>query len=324
MALYEGLRSPQRLDEPAEPRWRRLQARTRAQAPTAPFLDRLLGDGSTQVLGRAVGTALAATRRRSTADSAGNAAPRRPSAEPYRARHMQAVGAGEGPLPRGRKGVIRGLALAGGLAWAAFMLKPWQHRGDLHIDVAALFQAPDPAVQAEEASAKASAKRQSDAADAAHLAALPLIAGGGKPLALWQDGRGRWYSVDAEGLLSPGSPPGTRASLGLVQVRDVAAGSEAHGQGRRLRLDLPDGMLKGLLPLLPAVASEAQALLLGDAQQPVILTYGGARCLLSREGWQQQEERLAMVLADLAAKHRRALEIDLRYEDSAVVKPAGR
>lgn len=319
MALYEGLRAPRDRDEAPAPRWRSLQARTQGGRSQATLLDRLLGEGSSHTLGRAVGTALAAARRPA------QAAPRRATPmEDYRTRHMQAVGAGEEALPRGRKGVIRGLALALGLAWVAFLLKPWQHRGELHLDVAALFRSPAPAVAAQEAAEKAVEKRQSDAADAAHLAELPLIAGGGRPLGLWQDGRGRWFTVDDDGLLSPGSAPGTRASLGLVQLRDVSAASEAHGQGRRLRLTLPDGMLKDLLPLLPAVSSEAQSISLSDVAEPVILTHDGTRCLLSRQGWAQQQERLAMVLADLAAKKRRAAQIDLRYEDSAVVRPAGR
>jgi hypothetical protein len=328
MALYQGLhRQSEDAPRPAwkptvsppAPRreWQALRHEAHGELSDAPMLDRLLGQGASHTLGKAVGTAIARARApKATAPEA--PAPAR-EAVVYRPR-FQAVGAGEAPLARGRKGVIRGFLLVSGLLAAAVALKPWQRLGALHVDVAALFSTPDP-----EAQAKADAlKHQQDAAEAAHLASLPMVASTGKALGLWQDGQGRWFTVDSDGLLAPGSAPGTRSSLGLVQLRGLAAHSEPHGQGRRLRLDLPEGLLKEILPLKPAVASEAQALLLSEAGEPVILTHDGARCLLSREHWEAQQERLALVLADLAARRRRASLIDLRYEDSAVVRPAGR
>jgi hypothetical protein len=284
-------------------------------------LDRFLGQGSAQTLGRAVGGALAAARRPAAAAPKPDLLRR---AQPgFRARHLQAVGAGEGAHGRGRKGVIRGLLLLLGLAWAAFMLKPWQAAGELRVDLAALFKRP-PAASAPQASSAGKAQAQRDQAEAAHLEGLPIIPGRGEALALWQGPSGRWYRVDAHGLLSPGEAPGQRGSLGLVQLRGIQAASEPHGQGRRLRLRLPSGLLKELLPLKAGVSSEAQALLLDDPAEPVILTHDGARSLLSRQGWERQQERLALVLADLAARKRRAELIDLRYDDSAVVRPAGR
>jgi hypothetical protein len=343
MALYQGLREDHRggsaerplprRDNGAVQAWRSAPRPEAAPAPVwtahkhethgdlsdAPFLDRLLGQGASHTLGRAVGTAIA--RARAPKAKAAYAPAPRPALlreVPVHRQRFQAVGAGEAPLPRGRKGVIRGLLLVLGLLAAASTLKPWQRLGALQVDVAALFSTPDPQAEAK----RAALQRQQDAAEAARLAALPLEAGTGEALGLWQDGRGRWYRVDGDGLLAPGEAPGARSSLGLVQLRGLAAHSEPHGSARRLRLDLPEGLLKELLPLSPAVASEAQALLLNGAEEPVILTHDGARCLLSREGWEQQQERLALVLADLAARRRRAGLIDLRYDDSAVVRPA--
>lgn len=319
MALYQGLQQ-HRDDEAPAPRWRELQASTRNEAQ-GNFLDRLLGEGSTQVLGRAVGTAIGSLRRGATkAEAARPALLQSRRAPLMQSKRMEAVGSGEAPLPRGRKGVIRGFLMVLGLLWAVAMLKPWQRAGELNMDLAALFSAPDPAADAK----RALEKRRRESLEAARLAALPLIPASGEPLGLWQDGRGQWYSVDANGGLAPGEAPGRRASLGLVQLRGVAALSEPKGQGRSLRLDLPEGLLKDLLPLQPGVASEAQALLLSDKGEPVILTHDGARCLLSLEGWEKQQARLALVLADLAARRRRASLIDLRYDDSAVVRPAGR
>jgi hypothetical protein len=341
MALYQGLhRQPDDAPRPrawqAKPKpgfsgagwkapvtaprreWRALRHEAHGELSDAPMLDRLLGQGASHTLGRAVGTAIARARAPRGEAAPALEAPRREV--PVHRQRFQAVGAGEAPLPRGRKGVIRGALLLFGVAAAVLALKPWQRLGALHVDVAALFSAPDP-----EAQAKAEAlKHQQDAADATRLAALPLEPGTGKALGLWQDARGAWFTVDGEGLLAPGDAPGAKASLGLVPLRGLAAHSEPHGQGRRLRLDLPDGLLKELLPLRPGVASEAQALLLSEAGEPVVLTHDGARCLLSRDRWEAQQDRLALVLADLAARKRRAGLIDLRYEDSAVVRPIGR
>jgi len=72
------------------------------------------------------------------------------------------------------------------------------------------------------------------------------------------------------------------------------------------------------------VASEVRAVDLSDPADPVLLTHEGVRCLLGGEAWPQREKRLALVLADLAARKRRAGLIDLRYDDTAVVRPAGR
>ncbi|HXC62841.1 MAG TPA: hypothetical protein VNZ67_00720, partial [bacterium] len=59
---------------------------------------------------------------------------------------------------------------------------------------------------------------------------------------------------------------------------------------------------------------------LSDPLQPVLLTHDGTRCLLGDAQWKEREQHLAMVLADLAARRRRAASIDLSYDDTAVVR----
>ena len=329
MALYEGLKSGQ-IQRPEAPRparratapagpgaWRVAEARAGAarSEAAAPWLDRWMGRGASQTVGRAAGGVLASWWRRG-----GEALPPAPVArEAMSIRRMQAVGAGEGPVPHGRKGLIRGLALVLALGWTVLLIRPWQRVGALKVDVSALFTRADAAEQAQQAAEK---RRQEDAlalAQTQRLAALPLLPGTGKPLALWQDGAGHWYKVDGDGVLAPVASPNTRDCLGLPELRGLAARSQEHGAGRQLLLDLP----AGLLPLDPAVRSEARAVLLEDPTQPVLLTYDGTRCLLGSHQWPQRQRRLAMVLADLAARKRRAASVDLRFEDTAVVRSVG-
>jgi hypothetical protein len=336
VALYEGLKRGLDPEPPPRPRreayappaqaqaWRRVEARVAEQdEPRAPWMDRLLGSGSTHTLGKAAGQALAGLRSRRDGAPAREARPR----ETWKPQRMQAVGAGESPVPHGRKGVIRGFLVAGGLAWAVLALRPWQRAGELKVDVSALFNRPaaaagaagqakdpqDTGAEAEQAAGAAAAQAQ---AEARRLAALPLVAGTGRPLALWQDGSGRWYKVDADGVLAPTASAWAKDCLGLPELRGLAARSEAHGEGRRLKVELP----AGLLPLDGAVASETRAVVLSDPLQPVLLTHDGTRCLLGDGPWKEREAHLAMVLADLAARRRRAASIDLSYDDTAVVR----
>jgi hypothetical protein len=336
VALYEGLKRGLDPEPAPQPRrtayappaqaqaWRTVEARVRDRdEPRAPWMDRLLGSGSTHTLGKAAGQALAGWRSRQE-EAPRAAAPR----EAWKPQRMQAVGAGESPVPHGRKGMIRGLMLAGGLAWAVLALRPWQRAEGLRMDVSALFDRPGAAAGApaqaagglDAKAAEAAGDRSAAAADAqaaAHkLAALPVVAGTGQPLALWQDGSGRWYKVDSGGVLAPTAGAWGRDCLGLPELRGLAARSEAHGEGRRLKVDLPSG----LLPLDQAVASETRAVILSDPLQPVLLTHDGTRCLLGEGPWTEREQHLAMVLADLAARRRRAASIDLSYDDTAVVR----
>ena len=106
MALYEGLNSADAAPAPVVQRWTSVHARTsrREAEPATSFLDRLLGQGSSHTLGRAVGTTLARVRRPAAVESP---AVSRPPRVAWQTQRMQAVGAGEGALPRGRKGLGR-------------------------------------------------------------------------------------------------------------------------------------------------------------------------------------------------------------------------
>ena len=113
-------------------------------------------------------------------------------------------------------------------------------------------------------------------------------------------------------------------NLGLPEIRGLAAHSEAWRGSRRTVLDIAPDRLGALLPLDPAVSSEVRALSLENPAQPALLTHDGARCLLDAKDWNLAQKRLGMVLADLAARRRRASLIDLRYDGTAVVRPLGR
>jgi hypothetical protein len=226
------------------------------------------------------------------------------------------------------------------LGWGLLRWQPWKH-SSLAVarpsapatagvgaswtqDLASLFRPSDEAERAKLEAQEALEAHKKDAQEAAHLATLPVDPAGGTALALWQDGSGRWWQVNGKAELRPSVGPAAKDSLGLPELRGVSAGAEEHGQGKRLTLRLPAGLLKELLPLEPSVASEVRALLLDDPAQPALLTHDGTRCLLDASDWQRRQRRLGLVLADLAAKKRRASLIDLRYEDTAVVRPAGR
>jgi len=255
---------------------------------------------------------------------------------------MEAVGSAPSAEPRGKKGLGRAILALGLLGFGLMRLHPWTAKkaeapilrrsvgseasaeGGWAKDLASLFHSSTDAEKAREEAEKARAERLAQQKEMARLAALPVVPAGGEALALWQDGAGRWWQVNGKAELSPSGGPGAKDGLGLPELRGVAAMAEEHGGGRRLSLQVPSGLLKDLLPLEPSVASEVRALLLDDPAHPALMTHDGTRCLLDSADWSRRQRRLGLVLADLAAKKRRASLIDLRYEDTAVVRPAGR
>jgi len=327
MALYEGLnRGPAQAGEPSD--FRTLRARMAKEGPAAPMLDRIMGAGAGHTLARSVGTALGGAARQWRAAQSGAVRPgarREPPAKAWSKPRMQAVGSGESHLPSGRKGLGRVLIIAAGLAWAVAALRPWQRSGALRAEMSALLRLPE-AGQSDGAvdGSRAAAQTAQTARDAAALDALPLQPATGKPMGLWQDGAGRWWKADASGALAPCPDPNSSEYLGLPEIRGVAARPEAYRGGRRLLLDLPSGRLGDLLPLDPSVSSEVRALVLDDPAQPVLVTLDGVRCLLGGGDWAERQKRLALVLADLAARRRRVAQVDLRYDGTAVVRPLGR
>ena len=340
MALYEGLKSspekpPERPQPPRTPQsareWTALRHEVRASNSQPGFLDKMLGQGSQAKL-----QSTFASQRRPAA------APKAPS---WTKAKLEAVGSAPGAVPAGKKGVGRALLAVVALGFGLMRLHPWSHgQGEAALlrrpqpaaaeapgadsgwskDFASLFHASSEAEKAHEEAQKALAERVKDQQESARVAALPVDAAGGAALALWQDGTGRWWQVNAKAELRPCSGPGAKDSLGLPELRGVGAEAEEHAGGKRLSLKLPRGLLKDLLPLEPSVASEVRAIQLDDPTQPALLTHDGTRCLLDASDWERRQRRLGLVLADLAAKKRRASLIDLRYEDTAVVRPAGR
>jgi hypothetical protein len=354
VALYEGLKSssdkagsvpsrPVLRPLPAyEPRverpWKELRHERADSKRSGSFLDNLLGAGSQAKVASALRPA-----KRSQA----------PAPE-WRSSKVEAVGSGQRAVPRGKKGMGRAVIVLMVMAWGLVRLHPWTrvhlgHFGFAEVkaeigavrggavdspapprtagwtaDLESLFKPADDPAKAQADAQQDAAAKQKEAEDASHLAALPVDPAGGTALALWQDGAGHWWQVNGSAELRPCNGPADKDSLGLPEIRGVASQAEEHGQGKRLSLKLPEGLLKGLLPLEPSVASEVRAVLLDDPSVPALLTHDGTRCLLDAGDWERCQRHLGLVLADLAAKKRRAALIDLRYEDTAVVRPAGR
>ncbi|MGH7441200.1 MAG: hypothetical protein ACREKE_00850, partial [bacterium] len=214
---------------------------------------------------------------------------------------LTVVGSGDDTLPQGRKGLGRAILILLGLATAVATLRPWQREGLLRADWSALLRVPERGADAAQVVAQAPAQELKD--DLA-LAALPLRPATGKPLGLWQDGSGRWWRADAEGALAPCADPQGVENLGLPVLRGLSAHAEAYEGGRRELLNLPPRRLASLLPLESAVASEVASVDLSDPNDPVLLTLGGTRCLMGDGDWALDQRRLALVLADLAARRR--------------------
>jgi hypothetical protein len=326
--LREAVRRPKEAERaaarPAQPpAWKALRAELREERrPSAGFMDRFLGAGSGRALRGAAGALFGSgeppkPRRRPPAPAA--AEPRRETRGFSEAR-MQVVGGGESQLPHGRRGLGRAFLAVLALSGTVAALRPWQKSGMIKADWSALFRIPD-AVGASGADQQAAADSRQAAEDAAKLAALPFQAGTGTALGLWRDSSGRWWRVDGEGALAPCADPEAPENLGLPEIRGAAAHAEEYRGGRRLLLNLPPGRLAELLPLQSAMASEVQAIDVQDPTQPILLTLDGVRCLMGDTDWSGRQKHLALVLADLAVRRRRAAQVDLRFEGTAVVRP---
>ncbi len=345
MPLYEGLKggqggqgappaarrvlpsAPAREARPSGPRagaWREVRA---SVAPTVGdragrgWLDALLGRGSSEKLRSALGPGRAPERPARPARPGRTVRPvPRLEERPARPARVSVVGGGGEVLesPRGRRGVGRALLVVLVLGVACGMLRPWRRRGGLRPDWEALLRLPGPARDPAEARAAARAR---EARDAAALAGLPLRPATGTPLALWRAPDGSWWRVDASGGLAPCGDPDGAGNLGLPRLAGVAAHAEPLDGGRREALDLPAGLLGRLLPLRTTLGSEVAAIDLSDPDSPVLVTLDGTRCLLGAGDWRRAQGRLALVLADLAARGRRASQVDLRFEGTAVVRP---
>lgn len=300
--------------------WRDMAAdmQVRRGRPAAPgFLDRLLGRGASQALGGRPGPSPAPSPR-----------------QEWRQQNLEAVGSGQAQaaLPRGRRGLGRAILAAALLAWGLAQLRPWQKAAPLASRLGSWMGSLGAEGRAErERQALERERQEAQAAEelkrrqAAELAALPFEPSRERALALWADGRGGLWRVDAEGLLGaqlgPGEPP-----LLLPELRGLDCADERHGKSRRRRLSLPEGLLARLLPLEPEMAGETLALLLDKPGEPRLLTVDGTLCLLGGEDqdWPRSQRGLKQVLGDLRKRGKRGETIDLRVKGLAVVKPAAR
>jgi hypothetical protein len=145
----------------------------------------------------------------------------------------------------------------------------------------------------------------------------------GRAAALVYSG-GRWYECDAGGRLQPSGGPEEKGHLGLPVLEGAGMAPAAEGSEWVWKLQADAADLDGLLPLNPQVAQEVDKVLLSEAGDPRLVTHDGTVASLGRGGLQDKEARLAAVLADLAPKKVKAWQIDMRYENSAVVRMASK
>ena len=203
MGLYQGLNSRREVEAPRPLAGLRTLRVNSASGSSRPgFWQSMLGRPAASVAG--AGQRL---RRTAASGQVGSNAP----APSWRAQRLETLGADATPLPR-RRGLLRSLLVLGLGAWALAAVKPWQSMGDLGGELGALFQAPPPAANPAAEERKAAAQEQ------ARLATLPVLPGGGQPLALYHDSAGRWWRVNAQGVLSPTLSPAAPGNLGLPEL----------------------------------------------------------------------------------------------------------
>jgi hypothetical protein len=215
------------------------------------------------------------------------------------------------PVPKAAKpkGYVR-LVLAGAvLAVVAAKTRPWNSLGALGLP--AKFQA------------KAAAEPKEKEAPAAPEAKLPLLDAGGKAVALWRSGSGAWFGVNAKGYLSRMTDAEAAAALSLPKVEGAALESEEKRSGKLLRLAVDPQQWGELLPLPDSLAAECAMLTL-HGREFRLRTHSGMSAELGEGAFQEKLAKLSLVLADLQARKRRAASVDLRFDNTAVVRLAAR
>jgi hypothetical protein len=207
------------------------------------------------------------------------------------------------PTSKRRKGVLRLVALVLAFSWVMVKTKPWQQLPKLE-----------------------SKKAVEPSPEAAPLG--PVVDAKGRAMALWRHENGLWYLVNAAGQLRKATDLEAAARIDLPQVAGVKAKAvqtgSARNAARMLVLDLQPGLLSQLLPLSFEIAPEIGWVSFAAGGEVSLRTQGGATVLLGTDNFREKEARLSAVLADLAARHKRAAGVDLRFKDSAVVRLASR
>ena len=292
--------------------WQTLHARGPRSSRPASFLDRMLGRGAQASLARPMAKPL-------------------PQARPARsqARPRLVMQGSQAPQPVRHKGFLRAALALGLLAWTLAAFKPWRHVPDLVSGLKAMrSHASAPIVHRPAAADPLLALLPTPVATLAQTAA-PTPAG--TPVAhlreaaaaLVKAGDGRWYAVDRLGFAEQSLGPDQPSTLGLPFLTGARVQAVAEGGQWRMKVSGAEA-LAGILPLRKQLSTEVDSIDVSDPGDPVLRTVDGATVRLgdgesfARQAW------LAAVLADLAAKGKRASQIDLRVRGQAVVRLAAR
>jgi hypothetical protein len=310
--MDQGWRS-QRLERASEaPLMRRKEVRIRGSEGPSWF-DGMLGEGSSKTLGEA---ARGFGRQRRQASE---------SPKPRATKRIQATNAKpEGELAK-PKGVLRLAALVLALAVAGYHFRPWKALSGFHwIELKAPKETQNQAENENLAEATPEVTPEAiPTAAAEDLSKLPLGNAAGAALALWQSSSGQWYGVNAHGELSGLPTADAVAKLNLPQISGPKLLDEERNGQRVLRLDLDAGQLKELLPLSDELVAAVDRIVV-DGRDFSLRLNSGALADLGEDGFQGKEVHLGSVLADLAARNKEAAAVDLRYDNSAVVRLASR
>lgn len=267
------------------------------------WFDAMLGQGSARTVNSAVGRF-----RREAAPNAYVA--------PQRTMRMRAVGSGsEEEVQVKSKGYFR-LGLAGlALVFVAARFKPWQSLESMKLSQ--LIKVQEPAAAATPQATPVTPAATEVASN------LPLVDAGGTAVALWRSETGGWYGVNSKAELSKMLEADAAVKLNLPQLSGAAAHLEEKHGGRVIQLQLDPQQLAELLPLREDLAGDVD-LVIVKGRDFSLRTSGAGLADLGEDDFKRKQARLAAVLADLGARKKRAASVDLRFENTAVVRLAAR
>jgi hypothetical protein len=223
---------------------------------------------------------------------------------------MRAVDPSEAPQAQLKpKGYLRIALLAFGGLVLALRARPWLSSLSIKMPLALapvekpLEKAPDSAPKAPAASA--------------------LLDAGGSPLALWRSASGQWFGVNTRAQLSRMPEADATTNLKLPRLEGPGLASEEKRNGHILELQIDPAELSQLLPLRPDLAAAVDSVLLQGGSVSLRL-HNGTLAALGESDFKRKQDRLVAVLADLLAKGKRPGSVDLRYDNTAVVRLASR
>ncbi len=287
-------------------RWRELKHEA-APKRGPSFLDRMLGKGADKTLRKAWGE----SRDPSPASGSSRATLK-----------IETVG-GLAQRSAGRPGLLRTVAVVLIAGWLGLRITyAWLDRTQAgEKSVPAAQPLADPKLAKE--SGWMSRFFGDDETPEQRFKRLPVLQASGKAVGYTQDSLGRWYAVNDEGELREADLAEFRKQLALPQLRGIFAWAERRS-GKVKRLQISEGLLEELLPLPHDLASNVEWIWVDDKTGASLRTYGGTRLDLGREDLHDKALRAAVVLADLGARRRHAVSVDMRQAGAAVVRLAGR